>query len=290
VLYSILFRAAAETLLTIAADPQHLGAHIGFLAVLHTWGQNLQHHPHLHCVIPAGGIAPGRTSWIACRPSFFLPVRVLSRLFRAKFLAYVRAAFDQGGLAFHGKLEGLQTTNKFHELLRDSARTEWVVYAKPPFGSPEQVLKYLARYTHRVAISNQRLLSCTDTEVSFRWKDYAHGNKHKTMTLAAGEFLRRFLLHVLPPGFVKIRHFGFMANRGRKEHLALCRILLANSAPAPPSTPAAAAVAPTEPAPTTRCCPACRGGHLRTMQTVLPNRATVRAGWMVSVVPVYNTS
>jgi hypothetical protein len=292
VLYAILFRAASETLLTIAADPKHLGASIGFLAVLHTWGQNLQHHPHLHCVIPAGGIAPDRASWIACRQSFFLPVRVLSRLFRAKYLAYLRAAFQEGDLAFHGKLEGLKATNQFRELLRESARTEWVVYAKPPFGSPEQVLKYLARYTHRVAISNQRLLSCTDSQVCFRWKDYANGNKQKTMTLAADEFLRRFLLHVLPPGFVKIRHFGFLANRCRKERIALCRHLLGNPAPAPtpPAEPAAvpAAEAVLESLP--RCCPACKIGRMFLRQAVLPDRAGVPVGFAVSAVRVYDTS
>jgi Putative transposase/Transposase zinc-binding domain len=287
VLYSILFRAASEALLTIAADPKHLGARIGFLAVLHTWGQNLQHHPHLHCVIPGGGIGPDRASWIACRQSFFLPVRVLSRLFRAKFLAYLRAALRQSDLGFHGKLEGLKATDKFRELLRQSARTEWVVYAKPPFGSPEQVLKYLARYTHRVAISNQRLLSCTDTQVCFRWKDYASGNKQKAMTLDAGEFLRRFLLHVLPSGFVKIRYFGFLANRCRKERIALCRRLLDNSAAAPR---ASAAVPAAEARLELHCCPACKIGRMFLLQTVLPARTGVPVGFTVSAVRAHDTS
>ena len=172
--YGLLFRAAAETLQQIAADPQHLGAEIGFLAVLHTWGQNLQHHPHVHCVVPGGGLSPDATRWIACRPGFFLPVRVLSRVFRGKFLALLRAAFDQGKLAFHGQLRALAEAGAFHHRLA-AAHTEWVVYAKPPFGGPEQVLKYLARYTHRVAISNRRLVASEDGAVTFRWKDYAHG-------------------------------------------------------------------------------------------------------------------
>jgi Putative transposase/Transposase zinc-binding domain len=291
-LYSILFRAASETLLTIAADPKHLGATIGFLAVLHTWGQNLQHHPHLHCVIPGGGIGPDRASWIACRKSFFLPVRVLSRLFRSKFLAYLRQAFLNGDLSFHGKLEVLKAMDKFLGLLRQSACTEWVVYAKPPFGSPEQVLKYLARYTHRVAISNQRLLSCADAQVLFRWKDYASGNKQKTMTLDADEFLRRFLLHVLPPGFVKIRHFGFLANRCRKASIALCRGLLDHHAPVPtqPSTSAAVQVSEALPERPASCCPACKTGRLFVIQIVVPDGSGGLAGLTVSSVRANDTS
>jgi Putative transposase/Transposase zinc-binding domain len=224
--YGILFRAAAESLQQIAADPKHLGAEIGFLAILHTWGQNLQHHPHVHCVVPGGGLAPDGSSWIACRPGFFLPVRVLSPVFRGKFLALLRRAFDRGRLSFHGKLAHLADPRKFQLQLAVSARTEWVVYAKPPWGGPQQVLKYLSRYTHRVAISNQRLIDLENGKVRFHWKDYAHQGATKTMKLKATEFIRRFLLHVLPLCFVRIRHYGFLANRVRQEKLALCRLLL----------------------------------------------------------------
>lgn len=226
-IYGILFRAASETLLTIAADPKHLGAEIGFLTVLHTWGQNLHIHPHIHCVVPGGGVSKDGSRWIACRKkSFFLPVKVLSRLFRKKFLIYLERAFQSGKLGFHGQLEPLTKPAAFAVLCRKAGQREWVVYAKRPFGGPEQVLKYLARYTHRVAISNSRLLSLENGRVTFEWKDSADGNQSKTMTLDAVEFIRRFLLHVLPSGFVRIRHFGFLANRNRKEKLVLCRSLL----------------------------------------------------------------
>src|SRR6516164_1508487 len=215
-IYSILFRAVAETLLTIAADPKRLGAAIGFLAVLHTWGQNLHLHPHLHCVVPGGGVSSDGVRWIGCKKSsFFLPVKVLSSRFRRLFLTYLITAFQQGRLKFHGQLAGLAWSSAFHALCQQVRRTPWVVFAKPPFGGPEQVLKYLARYTHRVAISNRRLLSLEDGRVSFEYKDYAEGNKTKVMTLEATEFIRRFLLHVLPTGFVRIRQFGFLANRTR---------------------------------------------------------------------------
>jgi hypothetical protein len=228
--YGLLFRAAAETLRQIATDPKHLGAEIGFLAILHTWGQNLQHHPHVHCVVPGGGLAPDGSRWIACRPGFFLPVRVLSRVFRGKFLALLRRAFDRGRLLFHGKLAPLANPREFQLQLAASARTEWVVYAKPPWGGPEQVLKYLSRYTHRVAISNQRLVDLENGDVRFHWKDYAHRGATKTMKLKATEFIRRFLLHILPLCFVRIRHYGFLANRVRQEKLALCRLLLNDDA------------------------------------------------------------
>jgi Putative transposase/Transposase zinc-binding domain len=228
--YALLFRAAAETLRQIAADPKHLGAEIGFLAILHTWGQNLQHHPHVHCVVPGGGLAPDGSRWIACRPGFFLPVRVLSRVFRGKFLALLRSAFDRGRLTFHGKLALFADPRKFQLQLAVSTRSEWVVYAKPPWGGPEQVLKYLSRYTHRVAISNQRLVDLEDGKVRFHWKDYAHRGATKTMTLQAVEFIRRILLHVLPLYFVRIRHYGFLANRVCQEKLALCRLLLNDDA------------------------------------------------------------
>jgi hypothetical protein len=230
VVYGILFRAAGETLRTIAADPKHLGAQIGFIAVLHTWGQTLLHHPHLHCLVPGGGLAPGANRWIACRPGFFLPVRVLSRLFRRLFLQYLRAAFDAGKLQFFSTLDSLGNPNTFAEYLTSLRRTEWVVYAKRPFAGAEQVLDYLARYTHRVAISNNRLLNIKDGTVTFRWKDYRHHDQPKTMTLEAEEFIRRFLLHVLPDGFMRIRHYGFLGNRHRRVKIERCRELLAVAA------------------------------------------------------------
>jgi hypothetical protein len=224
--YGILFRATAETLRTIAADPKHLGAEIGFLAVLHTWGQNLLFHPHLHCVVPGGGISPDGQRWIACRPGFFLPVRVLSRLFRRLFLEHLQTAFDTGKLQFFSSLERLRDPKAFAQYLAPLRQTEWVVYAKPPFGGPDQALNYLGRYTHRVAISNHRLLDIDHGRVSFRWKDYRDHDQQKAMTLKAAEFIRRFLLHVLPDGFQRIRHYGFLAHRYRQAKLARCRQLL----------------------------------------------------------------
>jgi hypothetical protein len=224
--YNILFRATAETLQTIAADPQHLGAAIGFFAVLHTWGQNLFHHPHLHCVIPGGGLSAGGTRWVSCRPGFFLPVRVLSRLFRRLFLEYLEAAFDSGKLQFFGSLEQLRDNPQFRAYIDPLKETEWVVYAKPPFAGPQQVIGYVGRYTHRVAISNNRLLDIDQDHVAFHWNDYRHHHHRKTMTLPAGEFIRRFLIHVLPEGFQRIRYYGFLSNRHRAEKLPLCRQLL----------------------------------------------------------------
>jgi len=221
--YALLFRAVAQTLLEIAANPRHLGARIGFLAVLHTWSQNLLLHPHLHCLVPAGGLALDGSRWIACRRKFFLPVNVLSRLFRGKLLAFLQAAWAEGKLQFHGQLTALAAPARFRALLHQLHQKEWVVYAKPPFGGPQHVLKYLARYTHRVAISNSRLVSLADDQVSFQWRDSKDGKRRKTMTLEAVEFIRRFLLHVLPSGFVKIRHFGFLAHRNRAQALAVCR-------------------------------------------------------------------
>ena len=226
VVYDTLFRTSAETLRTIAADPKHLGAEIGFITVLHTWGQSLQHHPHVHCVVPGGGIAPDGEHWIACRPGFFLPVRVLSRLFRRLFLAQLRHAFDTGALHFYGQLEPLADVQAFDTFLAPAAQAEWVVYAKPPFGDARNVLDYLGRYTHRVAISNNRLVSFDDGHVTFRWKDYKHPAATKTMTLEADEFIRRFLLHVPPDGFKRIRSYGWLANRHRTARLATCRRLL----------------------------------------------------------------
>ncbi len=224
--YGILFQATAETLKTIAADPQHLGAEIGFFAVLHTWGQNLQHHPHLHCVVPGGGLSPNGQRWVSCRPNFFLPVRVLSRLFRRLFLESLRKAFDAGKLQFFAALESLRDRQAFAQLLARMKGCEWVVYAKPPFAGPQQVLDYVGRYTHRVAISNNRLLDIENDQVRFQWKDYRDGDQIKTMTLSADEFIRRFLLHVLPDGFQRIRYYGFLGNRYRREKLEQCRRLL----------------------------------------------------------------
>jgi hypothetical protein len=236
--YGILFRATAETLRTIGADPTHLGAELGFLAVLHTWGQTLLHHPHLHCVVPGGGLALDGPRWIRCRPGFFLPVRVLSRLFRRLFLAQLQAAFDRRRLHFAGALEPLQDPAAFAQYLAPLRQVEWVVYAKPPFGGPAQVLDYLGRYTHRVAIANHRLVAIDRGQVRFRWKDYRNHDRQKTMTLDADEFIRRFLLHVLPGGFHRIRHYGFLGNRFRVVKLARCRQLLGMPAPleVPPTT------------------------------------------------------
>jgi len=226
VIYSILFRTAAQTLLTIARDPKHLGAEIGFFAVLHTWGQNLHLHPHLHCVVPGGGLSP-EDRWVACPPGFFLPVRVLSRLFRRLFLQALEKAYAAGQLQFFSELESLRDAQAFARYLAPLRNTDWVVYAKPPFGGPQQVLEYLGRYTHRVAISNERLLGLEHDQVSFGWKDYRHPQRPKVLTLSAQEFIRRFLLHSLPPGFPRIRYYGLLANCHRGEKLDLCRQCLA---------------------------------------------------------------
>lgn len=253
--YGLLFRSAFATMLELADDPKHLGARLGGLAVLHTWGQNLWHHPHLHCVVAGGGMANDGGRWIACRRSrknakaFFLPVRVLSKVFRGKFLAGLRALRRAGKLKYCGSLAGLADPAAFHALLGRSAKTPWVVYAKRPFGGPRQVLEYLARYTHRVAISDGRLLSLEGNSLRFALKDYRNGGKPTTATLGVVEFLRRFLLHVLPKGFRRIRHFGFLANRDRAAHLEQCRNLLKTSS---------AAVAPTTPEPN----PAMTDGHV----------------------------
>jgi hypothetical protein len=224
--YAILFRATAETLRTIGADPRHLGAKLGFLAVLHTWGQTLLHHPHIHCVVPGGGLAPDGRAWINCRPGFFLPVRVLARLFRRLFLTALQAAFARGQLHFGGTLASLQEPAAFAAALAPLRQAAWVVYAKPPFGGPAQVLEYLGRYTHRVAIANHRLLAIQAGQIRFRYKDYRDHDRQKTMALDADEFIRRFLLHVVPDGFHRLRHYGFLGNRVRVMKLALCRQLL----------------------------------------------------------------
>jgi len=225
VIYDLLFRASAETLLEVARDPRHLGAEIGFFTVLHTWSQKLQLHPHVHCVIPAGGLSLDHTRWMKSRCRFFLPVKVLSRVFRGKFVAALQRVFREGQLRFHGSLALLAQPKIFAASLRPLFRKDWVVYAKRPFGGPEYVLQYLGRYTHRVAISNHRLVSLADGKVTFRWRDSADHNEQKLMTLPLDEFLRRFLLHLLPNRFVRIRNFGFLANRRRTVSLPLCLLL-----------------------------------------------------------------
>jgi len=258
-IYNILFRAAAETLLTIAADPKRLGAAVGFLAILHTWGQNLHLHPHLHCVVPGGGISPDGAKWVGCRKqSFFLPVQVLGSRFRNVFPTDLRKAFDEGRLTFHGEMAAFARPGTFAALCNRMKRIKWVVHAKAPFGGPERVLKYLARYTHRVAISNGRILSIADGKVTFLWQDYADAGKVKPMTLDAVEFIRRFLLHILPAGFVRIRQFGFLANRARRDKLALCRALLG----APSAPPHSMLTDVRDRKTDEKLCPVCRTGHM----------------------------
>jgi hypothetical protein len=262
--YGILFRAAAETLQEVTANPKHLGAEIGFLAVLHTWGQNLMHHPHVHCVVSGGGLAPDRSRWVHCKRSrqrkklFFAPVEILSQVFRGKFIDFLKRAFRSGQLAFHGKLAPLIQPILFERRLNTAVKKNWVVYAKRPFGGPGRVLKYLARYTHRVAISNQRLVELRDGQVSFRYKDYADGQQTKAMTLASSEFIRRFLMHTLPSRFVRIRYYGFLANRDRNQRLDQCRRLL--GAPTQPLQPAEESLethAEDSPCPSPATCPIC---------------------------------
>jgi hypothetical protein len=266
VVYDLLLRSAAETLLEVAADPDHLGAQTGVLTVLHTWGQNLQFHPHVHCVVPGGGLSLDGTHWVASPRNFFLPVRVLSRVFRGKFLAGLRAALAKGELRF--------AADRFERLVSAAVRTDWVVYAKPPFGGPEQVLKYLARYTHRVAISNARVLDFEDGMVRFRYKDYAHGNRKRVMTLTALEFVRRLLLHVLPTGFVRIRHYGILSNRHRRQKLELCRRLLESSQAAEPEPESPEEKKETRESPSpvtpTRVCPVCGAGRMIVIRELPP--------------------
>jgi hypothetical protein len=264
VVYATLFDAVAETLKTIAADPRHLGGEIGFLAILHTWGQALTHHPHIHCLVPGGAMsADGR--WLGCRPRFFLPIHVLSRLFRRLFLERLQAAYNAGRLRFSGRLDRFGDAHAFAVAIRQLRGKSWIVYAKPPFGSPEHVLAYLGRYTHRVAIANSRLVSADETSVVFRWRDYRHGNAPRLMSLNPHEFIRRFLIHSLPDGFHRIRHYGFLANGCRRARLAIIRQSLVATAP----TPTAAAGEATRPLtrfdPTV--CPCC-GGILRITATL----------------------
>ena len=261
-LYTLLLRTSAATLLEIGADPKHLGAELGFFSILHTWGQNLMHHPHVHCVIPFGGLSPDHKAWIHPRYRFFLPRGVLSGVFRGKFVAGLKQAFRKGELRLPRELQTLADEKAFRSFLRTVHRNDWVVEVRPSFGSPHHVLKYLAHYTHRVAISNHRLVSLADDKVTFRWKDYRNGGQHKLMTLKVDEFLRRFLLHTLPRGFVRIRFFGFMANRQRASLLPVCKQLLgAGSDEAPPQIKA-------EP---TWLCPLCRGSMV-VIQRLTPHQ------------------
>ena len=267
VVYDILFKAAAETLITIAADPKHLGARIGLTAVLHTWGSALIHHPHAHIIVPGGGISPDGQRWIACRPGFFLPVRVLSRLFRRLFLEHLSAAYHAGQLQFFGNQAALADPKAFKNHLAPLRTAEWVVYAKRPFGGPEAVLAYLSRYTHRVAIANSRLVAFNESGVTFKWKDYRakQQQRSKVMTLAVDEFIRRFLIHVLPSGFHRIRHYGLFANGGRAENIARARQLL-NVPAAQPQSHDTAAADDGEPNLSSYPCPCC-GGRMIVIET-----------------------
>ncbi len=263
--YGILFKAAAETLITIAADPKHLGARIGMTAVLHTWSSALTHHPHVHCIVPGGGLSPDGERWISCRPGFFLPVRVLSRLFRRLFLERLVAAHEAGRLRFFGDLRHLADSQAFDAYLSPLRKAEWVVYAKRPFAGPEAVLAYLSRYTHRVAIANTRLIALDDKGVTFKWKDYRAKECHrqKVMTLATDEFIRRFLIHVLPQGFHRIRHYGLFANGGRTENLARVRVLLDLPTPQNETEPVAEG---DQPPALAQPCPCC-GGRMIIIET-----------------------
>ena len=258
VIYDLLFKASAETLITIAADPKHLGARVGITSVLHTWGSALTHHPHVHMIVPGGGLSPDGERWITCRPGFFLPVRVLSRLFRRLFLQKLAAAHQQ--LQFFGDHAPLANAKTFAAYLAPLRKTEWVVYAKRPFGGPEAVLAYLSRYTHRVAISNSRLIAFDHNSVTFKWKDYRIDgrDRHKRMTLATDEFIRRFLIHVLPDGFHRIRHYGLSASASRADNLARARQLLAAPAPQTQSDDAQTS-APDDARTLSHPCPCCGG-------------------------------
>ena len=272
VVYDLLFRTSAATLREVAANPKHLGAAIGVLSVLHTWSQTLMNHPHVHCVVPAGGLSPDGTLWVHSRSRFFLPVKVLRRVFRGKFIAGLKRAFRKGELSFPGRLHDLADTHAFHAFLRPLFRHDWVVYAKRPFGGPEYVLQYLARYTHRVAISNHRIVDVADGYVTFRWTDDAHGRAPRTMTVRGEEFLRRFLVHVLPRGFVRIRCFGFLSNRQRAQQLPRCHQVLGDSPPSPRSEPATERLA-------SWGCPHCGGAmHMIERLTADEVRRRVAAG------------
>lgn len=287
VVYSILFRAASETLLEAAANPKHLGADIGFLAILHTWTQTLLHHPHIHCIVPGGGLSPDGTQWVKSRNNFLVHYEVLSRLYRGKFLDYLAEAARAGTLRFAGATAPLATPAGFASFLQEQREKNWVVYVKPPFGSPEQVLKYLARYTHRVAISDRRILALQDNVVTFRYRDNARGQQ--VMSLDGVEFLRRFLLHVLPAGFVRIRYFGLLANRSRAANLARCRELLA-AAPGEHAAPVPTAPSPSTPQPAEDDrdrCPSCGTGRLRWIATLARTPLPDLDAWAL---PLWDTS
>ena len=285
VIYTILFKAAAETLLTIAADQKHLGARIGVTLVLHTWGSAMTHHPHVHGIVPGGGLSLDGQHWVACRPGFFLPVRVLSRLFRRRFLEQLMDAHRAGKLQFFGDHQSLAETKAFIHWLKPLRQIEWVVYAKRPFAGPAAVLAYLSRYTHRVAIANSRLLSLDDRGVTFKWKDYRKKgqNRQRQMTLTCNEFIRRFLLHVLPSGFHRIRHYGLISNTGRKKHLAQARELLMCQEPDTPTDKAKDGVEPAGNGdmPATTVCPNC-GGPMIIIEVFargqLPRAPPIRVG------------
>lgn len=231
VLYDLLFRSASETLTELANDQKHLGAKIGVIGILHTWGQNLMDHPHVHCVVTGGGISPDGKRWVACRKGFFIPVRVMSSLFRGKFLDHLNNYFKREDLAFSGRINHLKDAGAFASFRNQLYHKKWVVYCKPPFDGAKGVLQYLGRYTHRIAISNNRIIAIRDGKVSFLWRDYADGNRQKIMTLKADEFIRRFLVHVLPTRFVRIRHFGLLANRNRKDNISVCRNIIGGHKP-----------------------------------------------------------
>jgi hypothetical protein len=271
--YTILFRTVAETLRKLAADPRHLGAEIGFIALLHSWGQNLHYHPHIHCIVPGGGLSLDQSRWVACRQSFFLPVKVLSRLFRRLFLEELKQAYDLGQLRFFGDIADLADPVAFNRTLKAARRIDWVVYAKPPFAGPRQVLAYLGRYTHRIAISNSRLVSIDGDRVSFRWKDYRTGGRQKVMTLDAHEFIRRFLLHTVPDGFHRIRHYGLLANGHRQFKLDLCRSLLDVPLPEQPAEEPDA-----KPPPLAHRCPCC-GGAMTIIGAWTPIQPARRPVW-----------
>jgi hypothetical protein len=272
VIYGLLFRTSAETLLEVARNPEHLGAEIGFFSVLHTWSQKLNLHPHVHCVVPAGGLSPDHTRWIHARENYFLPKKVLRKVFRGKFVSALEQAFQNGQLNFHADLKLLANPKTFAAWLRPLFREKWVVYLKPPFGGPAYVLQYLGRYTHRVAISNHRLVSFADGQVTFRWRDSAHGNKQKLLTLSVNEFLTRFLLHILPQGFVRIRHFGFLANRRRSTFLPRCFQLLG----ATPEPPAKEHLSSTEDVPNLYRCPKC-GGPMKIIERLTAAEIQLRS-------------
>jgi len=254
-IYDLLFRTSAETLIEVARDPKHLGAQIGFFSVLHSWTQKLEHHPHVHCVVPAGGLSLDHKSWVYPRYPFFLPVKVLGRVFRGKFVQALKRALADGKLGFHGQLLSLAQPKAFSSFLRQLFRHDWVVYCKRPFAGPEHVLHYLGCYTHRVAISNHRLVSLADDKITFHWRDSAHGNKKSLLTLSVDEFLRRFLFHLLPPGFVRIRNFGFLANRRRAALLPLCFQFLGSA----PQSSTAPDLSVTDCLPPLWICPRCGG-------------------------------